>query len=74
MIGLVYFLAGVHFDRQFLWLGPVLMIGGVVVGLVPHYGWTCLGAIIAIGLVVPTFFRRDQMRSSSISPVVGEEG
>ncbi|HET6248109.1 MAG TPA: hypothetical protein VFE47_10470 [Tepidisphaeraceae bacterium] len=60
MIGLVYFLAGVHFDRQFLWLGPVLMIGGVLVGLAPRYGWTCLGAIIAMGLVVPTFFRHSR--------------
>src|SRR5436190_18100807 len=56
MIGLVYFLAGVHFDRNFLWLGPVLIVGGVVVGFVPHYGWTSLGIVIALGLVVPTLF------------------
>src|SRR5882672_145610 len=31
MIGLVYFLAGVHFDRNFLWLGPLLMAGGILV-------------------------------------------
>jgi hypothetical protein len=54
MIGLVYFLAGVHFDPNFLWLGPVLMVGGVLVGFVPHYGWTALGTVIALGLVVPT--------------------
>jgi hypothetical protein len=54
MIGLVYFLAGVHFDANFLWLGPVLMVGGVLVGFVPHYGWTALGTVIALGLVVPT--------------------
>jgi len=54
MIGLVYFLAGVHFDRNFLWLGPVLMVGGVLVGFVPRYGWTALGTVIALGLVVPT--------------------
>jgi hypothetical protein len=56
MIGLVYFLAGVHFDRNFLWLGPVLIVGGIVVGFVPHYGWTSLGVVIALGLVVPTLF------------------
>src|SRR5215217_6821706 len=56
MIGLVYFLAGVHFDRNFLWLGPVLMVGGVAVGFVPRYGWTFLGIVIALGLVVPTLF------------------
>jgi hypothetical protein len=56
MIGLVYFLAGVHFDRNFLWLGPVLIAGGVLVGLAPRYGWTALGVVIALGLVVPTLF------------------
>jgi hypothetical protein len=54
MIGLVYFLAGLHIDPNFLWIGPILMVGGVLVGLVPHYGWTCLGVIIAVSLVVPT--------------------
>jgi hypothetical protein len=58
MIGLVYFLGGIHFDRQFLWLGPVLMAGGTCVGLIPHYRWTLLGLVIALGLVVPTFFKR----------------
>jgi hypothetical protein len=56
MIGVVYFLAGVHFERHYLWLGPVVIAGGVLVGFVPHYGWTALGAVIAIGLAVPTFF------------------
>jgi hypothetical protein len=56
MIGLVYFLSGVHYDRNFLWLGPVLIAGGVLVGFVPRYGWTALGVVVAMGLVVPTFF------------------
>ena len=56
MIGLDYFLAGVHLDRHFLWLGPIVMAGGVLVGLFPHYGWTGLGVVIALGLVAPTFF------------------
>jgi hypothetical protein len=54
--GLVYFLAGAHFDRNFLWLGLVLIVGGVLVGLAPRYGWTTLGIIVALGLVVPTLF------------------
>lgn len=58
MIGLVYFLWGVQVDRYFLFLGPVLMAGGVLVGLLPHYGWMSLGAVIAAGLIVPTFFHR----------------
>ena len=52
MIGLVYFLAGVHFDRNFLWLGPLLVGGAVGVGFIPRYGWTGLGAVIAVGLII----------------------
>jgi hypothetical protein len=66
MIGLVYFLAGVHFDRNFLWLGPILMAGGIVVGMVPRYGWTSLGIIIALGLVVPTLLPRRSLRASPV--------
>jgi hypothetical protein len=73
MIGLVYFLAGVHFDPNFLWLGPVLMVGGIVVGFVPHYGWTALGAVIALGLVVPTLLpsRRAAGRAQAGLPPTG---
>jgi hypothetical protein len=56
-IGLIYFLAGVHFDRNLLWLGPLLMAGAIAITYVPHYGWTALGALVALGLVVPTWFR-----------------
>jgi hypothetical protein len=56
LIGMVYYLAGVHFDRMYLILGPILMIGGLLVGFFPHYGWTALGVVIATGLVAPTFF------------------
>ena len=71
MIGVVYFLGGVHFDRQFLWLGPVLIIGGACVGFVPHHGWTALGVVIALGLVVPTFFKRradQENQGTSLGP------
>jgi peptidoglycan/LPS O-acetylase OafA/YrhL len=54
MIGIVYYLAGIHFDRTFLWLGPILILGGICVAFIPHYGWTLLGLIIAAGLVIPT--------------------
>jgi len=67
MIGLVYFLAGVHFDRNFLWLGPILMAGGVVVGLIPRYGWTSLGIIVALGLALPTLFPRRPLPASTVT-------
>jgi hypothetical protein len=56
-IGLIYFLGGVHFDRNLLWLGPVMMAGGIAIGYVPRYGWTALGVVIALGLTVPTLLR-----------------
>jgi hypothetical protein len=56
LVGLFYFLAGVHYDRNFLWLGPFLCVAGVLVGFVPHYGWTALGIVFALGLVGPTLF------------------
>jgi hypothetical protein len=66
LFGMVYFLAGVHLDRSFLWLGPVLIVGGVVVGLVPHYGWSALGAVIAAGLCAAAII--GSRRGRSLTP------
>lgn len=68
MIGIVYFLAGVHMDRFFLWLGPVLIAGGVVVGLVPHFGWTALGVVIAAGLTLPTLLGQRKGVTTAATP------
>lgn len=54
MIGLVYFLWGVHYQRYFSFLGIVVMAGGVLVGQIHHFGWTLLGAVISLGLILPT--------------------
>jgi hypothetical protein len=51
MFGMVYLLWGVHVDPRFLMLGPILMIAGVCVRFIPHYPWTCIGTVIALGLV-----------------------
>lgn len=67
MIGLVYFLAGVHFDRNFLWLGPLLIAGGILVGLIPRYGWTILGIIVALGLVIPTLLPRQPRQAPAVA-------
>jgi len=50
LIGMVYLMWGVHRDRSFLVLGPLMIAGGIVVGLIPHYPWTCLGIVISVGL------------------------
>lgn len=70
MIGLVYFLGGIHFDRNLLWLGPMLMAGGVLVGLTQRYGWTALGGVIAAGLVLPSLWtsRRQLTPETTASP------
>lgn len=57
-IGLIYFLGGVHFDRNLLWLGPAMMAGAIAITYVPHYGWTALGLVVGLGLVIPTLLRR----------------
>jgi hypothetical protein len=54
MIGLVYFLWGVHYQRYFMVLGPIVMAGGVLVGQIHHFGWTILGVVISLGLILPT--------------------
>jgi len=64
MIGLVYFLWGVHYQRYFMFLGPVVMAGGVLVGQIHHFGWTLLGATISLGLILPTLFTGSVKASS----------
>lgn len=58
MVGLMYFLGGVYGPPEMhymVWGGPIVMAGGVCVGLVPHYGWTALGVLIAAIILLPTF-------------------
>jgi hypothetical protein len=63
MIGLVYFLWGVHYQRYFMLLGLVVMAGGVVVGQIHPFGWTLLGIVIALGLVLPTLVPWNRLTS-----------
>jgi 1,4-dihydroxy-2-naphthoate octaprenyltransferase len=65
LFGIIYFLAGVHFDRSFLWLGPVLVVGGIVVGAIPHCGWSVLGIIIAVGLCSAAVINARRLREIS---------
>jgi hypothetical protein len=52
LVGIVYFLAGAHFDRRYLPLGVVLVVGSVVTGFVSQGAWTVLGLLVAVGLVL----------------------
>ncbi|MGH7176815.1 MAG: hypothetical protein ACREJC_05485 [Tepidisphaeraceae bacterium] len=58
VIGLVYFLGGVHFDRYFIWLGLFLMAGSIGVGFVPRYPWSALGLVLSAGLLIPALLPR----------------
>lgn len=53
-VGMLYFLWGVHYHRYFCVLGIIVMAGGVLVERVPHFGWTALGLVISLGLILPT--------------------
>ena len=68
MIGLVYYFWGVYVDRNFLWLGPVLIVGGLVVRFIPVYPWTCVGAVIALGLIVPPLLKRVPVATTTSQP------
>jgi hypothetical protein len=50
--GIVYLLAGVHFDRRWLWPGLVMMVGAGVLTYVTRFGWTALGVMLFVALIV----------------------
>lgn len=57
VVALGWWDAGVHFDRNFLMLGGVMMTGfvGTLFGL--PYVWTATGALVAVSLAVIAFRR-----------------
>jgi hypothetical protein len=60
LIGMIYFLAGLYGPsnvRYMLVGGPAVMAGAIFVNLVPHFGWTCLGVLIAACICGPMFSR-----------------
>jgi hypothetical protein len=60
LLGMLYFTAGVHMpDARFMrWVGPIIVLCGIGMGLIPHYRWTVTGAIFAICLISPIFLSR----------------
>ena len=56
ILGLVHFLAGVHFSaRLFLWLGLLMMAGAVGMTYIDRWGWTTLGVLLSAGLIASSF-------------------
>lgn len=67
-LAMVYMTAGAHYDRWFYGLGLLLLCGAVLIGLLPRYGWTTLGALLSAGLVLPTLLpRRPGLREATAS-------
>lgn len=44
--------AGVHFDRVFMWLGGVMMVGFIGTFVLSRYAWTALGLLLAVALII----------------------
>ena len=51
IIGLTYYLAGVHMDRPLLWAGALMLAGYAALFFLPAYGWTLTGVLVAASLL-----------------------
>lgn len=60
LVGFLYFTAGVHMQevRFMRWAGPVIVLAGIGLALLPHYRWTAVGLIFAACLTAPLIFSR----------------
>jgi len=70
VIGLIYFLGGVHFDRYFIGLGLMLMGGAIAISFVPRFGWTALGVLVAAGLILPVVLQQAKRKRMSAAVVM----
>jgi hypothetical protein len=50
VITMGWWTAGVHFDRNFLWLGGVMMAGFIGTLFFSRFAWTAMGILIAVVL------------------------
>lgn len=51
IIAVVYFLAGVHLDRSFMWIGGLAALAYGATFFLTGFVWTIPGALIGIGLL-----------------------
>jgi len=52
IVALGWWTAGVHFDRIFLWLGGIMVLGFLGTLFVDKYAWTAMGVLLGIVLIV----------------------
>jgi hypothetical protein len=72
LVGFLYFTAGVHTPevRFMRWAGPVIILAGVSLNLLPHFRWTAMALIFAACLLSPIVFSRKPIEQ----PETGETG
>src|SRR5262245_3911004 len=58
IIGLAYFLAGVHLERPLKWVGLLMMACYVGLFFIPAYGWTLVGILVSLSLIVSGLLER----------------
>jgi hypothetical protein len=57
MVGLSYYLAGVHLDRSFLWPGVVMGLGAVTSIFVRQHLGTMIGVAVCVALIAGALIR-----------------
>lgn len=62
--GIVYYLGGVHFDRRWMMPGLVMIAGSAVLTFVHRGGWTAVGVMAFLALVI-SFWRGPKARVSA---------
>lgn len=62
LLAVAYFLAGMHLDRRLLWVAAALAAAFPVIVLVPRFGWTAAGVLVAIALIGITLPKRRSAR------------
>ena len=62
VIGLSYFLAGLHLDPPLLWVGLLIWLVYFAIFFINAYQWTIVGVVVAAGLIAAGVLggRRDQ--------------
>jgi hypothetical protein len=58
IVALAYFLAGVHLERPLKWVGLLMMAGYVGLFFIPAYGWTLVGILVSLSLIVSGLLER----------------
>ena len=52
IVALGWWTAGVHFDRIFLWLGGIMVLGFLGTLFMDRYVWTTMGVLLGLVLIV----------------------